>query len=261
MKVSDYIFSFLKSNSIDMVFLVSGGASAHLLDSLKKTNIRYICNYHEQSCAMAAEGYTKISNKPACVLVTNGPGSSNAITGVLGAYQDSIPMIILSGQVPVDFTMRSNNSSIRQLGVQECDIINIVKPITKYAVQLQNVEDIDFHLKMAYQMAMTGRRGPVWIDIPLDIQSSDIPDRLCMDDVSPPINEPMEISYNINEIIELIFSSKKPLIITGNGIHLSGSEHLFNELKEILKIPIISTWTSKDLMNHSDSLFIGNFGI
>jgi acetolactate synthase I/II/III large subunit len=246
-KVSDYIFDFLLSKEVDTVFSVSGGAAAHLLNSIKEKNIKYICNYHEQACAMAAEGYARIAKKPACVLVTNGPGSSNTITGVLGAYQDSIPMIIISGQVPTNQSLNSlKNINLRQLGVQECDIISMVKPITKYAIQVTNPYDIITILEEAYTQATTGRMGPVWIDIPLDIQSSQIE---------------IPESFDWENLINTILQSKKPVIITGNGIHLSNSEDLFYKLKEKLQIPIVSTWTSKDLMNQNDPLFVGNFGL
>jgi len=246
-KLSDYVFDFLTEKGIDTVFSVSGGAAAHLLNSVKEKQLKYICNYHEQACAMAAEGYARIAKKPACVLVTNGPGSSNTITGVLGAYQDSIPMIIISGQVPTKQSLKSTgNTKLRQVGVQECDIISIVKPITKYAIQITNANDIFDILEEAYKQATTGRMGPVWIDIPLDIQSTYVE--------SPKI-------YNIEEIIDVISRSEYPVIVTGNGIHLSNSEDLFYKLKERLQIPVVSTWTSKDLMNQNDPLFVGNFGL
>jgi len=256
-KVSDYIFDFLKSKEIDTIFSVSGGAAAHLLNSVSERNFNYICNYHEQACAMAAEGYARIANKPACVLVTNGPGSTNTITGVVGAYQDSIPMIIISGQVPVNQSLSSlENIRLRQLGVQECDIISMVKNITKYAVQITDPKTVAYHIAMAYNEATTNRMGPVWLDIPLDIQNALIEP----EEITIPKN-PKTINYNVKDIIDIIFHSKRPLIITGNGIHLSKTEHYFETLKNKLKIPIISTWTSKDLMNHDDSLFIGNFGL
>ena len=245
-KVSDYIFDFLKSKGIDTIFSVSGGAAAHLLNSVAERDFKYVCNYHEQACAMAAEGYARMANKPACVLVTNGPGSTNTLTGVVGAYQDSIPMIVISGQVPINQSLGSlKDVKLRQLGVQECDIISMVKPITKYAVQITNPNSVVSCLEEAYNQATTGRKGPVWLDIPLDIQSSQI--------------DPKE--YYIEDVIEAIFNSKKPVIVTGNGIHLSKSEKEFLELKNILQIPVISTWTSKDLLDHNDPLFVGNFGL
>ena len=245
-KVSDYIFDFLKSKGIDTIFSVSGGAAAHLLNSVAEKDFKYICNYHEQACAMAAEGYARMANKPACVLVTNGPGSTNTLTGVVGAYQDSIPMIVISGQVPINQSLGNlKDVKLRQLGVQECDIISMVKSITKYAVQITNPNSVVSCLEEAYNQATTGRKGPVWLDIPLDIQSSEI--------------DPKE--YYIEDVIEAILNSKKPVIVTGNGIHLSKSENQFIELKNTLQIPVVSTWTSKDLLDHNDPLFVGNFGL
>lgn len=244
-KVSDYIFDFLKSKGIDTIFSVSGGAAAHLLNSVKEKNFKYICNYHEQACAMSAEGYARIAKKPACVLVTNGPGSSNTITGVLGAYQDSIPMIVISGQVPVNQSLNSVGVDLRQLGVQECDIISMVKPITKYAVQVTDPNTIEQHLTDAYEAAISGRKGPVWLDIPLDVQNAKI-----------------KINNNsIDDVIKTIYQSKKPVIIIGNGIHLSNTEDLFHQLKNELQIPVIATWTAKDIMDYDDPLFVGNFGL
>lgn len=256
-KVSDYIFDYLLSKGIDTIFSVSGGAAAHLLNSVREKPFTYICNYHEQACAMAAEGYARIANKPACVLVTNGPGSSNTITGVLGAYQDSIPMIVISGQVPTNQSLSSvQDLKLRQLGVQECDIISMVKPITKYAIQVTDPNTLQYHLDTAYMIAMSGRKGPVWLDIPLDIQNSKIQIKQIHAEIKNTI-----IEYNIHEIINAIFKAKSPVIITGNGIHLSQTEKLFTKLKNTLQIPVISTWISKDLMNQQDPLFVGNFGL
>lgn len=257
-KVSDYIFEFLKQKGIDTIFSVSGGAAAHLLNSIKNSSFNYVCNYNEQASAMAAEGYALMSNKPACVLVTNGPGSSNTITGVLGAYQDSVPMIVISGQVPINQSMGSTvDVKLRQLGVQECDIISMVKPITKYAVQITNADMVHYHLTEAYQQATTGRKGPVWLDIPLDIQSSMIE----VVKHTPNEDTVQQHKYDPSEIIRIVKESKNPIIITGNGIHLSQTEDKFSRLKEILQIPVVSTWTSKDLMGFDDNLFVGTFGL
>jgi len=257
MKVSNYIFDYLSKKGLDTIFSVSGGAAAHLLNTVTTTDFTYICNYHEQACAMAAEGYARIANKPAVVLVTNGPGSSNTITGVLGAYQDSIPMIIISGQVPVNQSLNSVDVNLRQLGVQECDIINMVKPITKYATQITKAEDIKYALHTAYNQATSGRQGPVWLDIPLDIQSAEIEDT----DYKFEEFYDEDDNYDLNKIISLLSEAKKPVIVTGNGIHLSQSELIFNELKDKLQIPVVSTWTSKDLMSQNDPLYVGNFGL
>jgi acetolactate synthase-1/2/3 large subunit len=155
-------------------------------------------------------------------------------------------MIIISGQVPVDQSLGSlKDITLRQLGVQECDIISMVKPITKYAIQITNPNNIVSCLEKAYQEATTGRKGPVWLDIPLDVQNAKI--------------DPKE--YFVDDIINIILKSKRPIIVTGNGIHLSNSEKEFLEIKDKLQIPIVSTWTSKDLLNHNDPLFVGNFGL
>lgn len=256
-KLSDYVFEFLKSKNINTAFSVSGGAAAHLLDSAKKYDIKYIANYHEQASAMSAEGYARVKSKPALVLVTNGPGSSNTITGVVGAYQDSIPMFIISGQVPVNQSL-STNPNLRQLGVQELDIIKVVSSTTKYAVQVTDPKSIKYHLEKAYYECITGRKGPVWLDIPLDVQSALIETEE-LSTFSPTIeNHP---TSNYQYIIDLISQSERPLVVTGNGIHLSNTENEFLNLLNKLQIPAISTWTSKDLFNWNDPLFVGNFGL
>jgi len=256
MKVSDYIFKFLKSKGIDTIFSVSGGAAAHLLNSAHDEDFTFVCNYHEQACAMAAEGYAKMAGKPACVLVTNGPGSSNTITGVLGAYQDSVPMIIISGQVPVNQSLSAAPVKLRQLGVQECDIIQMVSSITKYAKQITTAESVEMELEKAYHLSTSGRMGPVWLDIPLDVQSAQMEPSY---DTQLP--ETIYPSYDITDVLRALKAAKKPVIVTGNGIHLSNTEKLFHTVKNLLNIPVISTWTSKDLMSHDDPVFVGNFGL
>ena len=255
-KVSDYIFQFLKEKGIDTIFSVSGGAAAHLLNSARDGDFQFICNYHEQACAMAAEGYAKIANKPACVLVTNGPGSANTITGVLGAYQDSVPMIIISGQVPVNQSLSSTSLSLRQIGVQECDIISMVSSITKYAVQVIDPNSIQEHLNNAYHLSVTGRKGPVWLDIPLDVQSAFIePTNLT------PFPTEIYNQSNLDDVIDILINASKPLIVIGNGIHLSDTEDEFLRIKNLLQIPVVATWGAKDILPQSDSLYIGNFGL
>ena len=255
-KFSDYVFKYLSSKGIDTVFTVSGGAAAHLLDSLGKSNFNYICNNHEQACAMSAEGYARIANKPAVVLVTNGPGSTNTLTGVVGAYQDSIPMIVISGQVPCSQSMTSYpDLSLRQIGVQECNIIDIVSTVTKYSTKITDINSAAFILNAAYNLAISGRKGPVWLDIPIDIQNKYIEESYFDD---PP---PCKNYVYTKTLLQKLEQSKRPLIITGNGIHLSQTEEKFHEFLQKIKIPCVSTWTSKDLFNQEDPLFVGNFGI
>lgn len=255
-KFSDYVFKYLSQKGIDTVFTVSGGAAAHLLDSLGKSNLKYICNNHEQACAMSAEAYARIANKPAIVLVTNGPGSTNTLTGVVGAYQDSLPMIVISGQVPSSQSMTSYPELLlRQIGVQECNIIDIVSSVTKFSVKIDDISSAAFMLNAAYNIAVSGRKGPVWLDIPIDIQNKII-DEPYFDD-PPPFNN----YVYIKSVVDKLINAKRPLIIAGNGIHLSEAENKFKNFLNNFKIPCVSTWTAKDLFHQEEKLFIGNFGI
>ena len=257
MKVSDYIIKYLENKGVDTAFCITGGASAHLLESTRTSNLKVIHNYNEQACAMGADGYARVAKKPAMVLVTNGPGSSNAITGVLGAWQDSIPMIVISGQVPRNQTMRAEPNRIRQLGLQEADIINMVQHCTNYAVQLHNPLQIKYELDYAWHQATTGRMGPVWLDIPIDMQALDI-------DVDSQEGYTATATFTLPidpEIVDAIARAQRPLIIGGNGIHLANAEPDFLELVEHLSIPVVCTWNATDLFNYNYPLYVGNFGL
>ncbi len=259
-KASDYIWDLFSTKGIDTVFSVSGGAAAHLLDSLSKNKkFKVVFCQHEQACAMAAEGYARIANKPAIVLVTNGPGSTNTITGVLSAFQDSIPIIVISGQVPKNQMMQDTN--LRQLGVQECDIISMVKGITKYSKRVKYTENgyLRYDLEKAYHLATSGRMGPVWLEIPLDVQSAQLDEKdlkLYLEEDDPHWN-----NYDIKQIVDLLLTTNKPLIIAGNGIHLSQTEKQFYELLNYFHIPVVTTWNAKDLMDYNHYQFVGSFGI
>lgn len=258
-KASDYIIKFLELNGVDTAFSVSGGAAAHLMDSVVSSNIKTYHNYHEQACAMAADAYARIANKPALVLVTNGPGSSNTITGVLGAWQDSIPMIILSGQVPTHQTLNSQSVKLRQLGLQEADIISMVEPCTKYAVQINKASDIPNILEEAWTISTSGRMGPVWIDVPIDIQA-ELLDESLLCQLDKLVSE-KDFNQDINCIVDLIARASKPLFIAGNGIHLSQCEEDFLELVKTASIPVVATWNATDLFNYENDLYVGNFGL
>ena len=263
MKVSDYVFDFLSKKGIDTVFTVSGGGCMHLIDSLGKNEyIKYICNHHEQACAMAAEGYARTSEKPGCILVTTGPGGTNALTGVLCAYQDSIPIIIISGQVPTE--QLSNGTGCRQIGQQEFNIVDTVKTMTKYSVIITDKNEIGYELEKAYHLAINGRPGPVWIDIPLDIQASEInPSELSNFHVKnySSYSIPNNIK-KLEKLKELIGKSKKPIIVVGGGVRSSLTTKNFNKFISDLEIPVMTgPHSSVDVVNTDYKYYAGRFGL
>lgn len=264
MKVSDLVFNFIAEKGIDTVFTVSGGGCMHLTDSLgKNKNIKYICNHHEQACSMSAEGYFRTSGKPGCILVTTGPGGTNTLTGVLCSFQDSVPMIIISGQVPTN--QLSKNTGCRQVGQQEFNIVDTVKTMTKYSVLINDSKNILYELEKAYHLATTGRPGPVWIDIPLDIQSAEVnPDKLH----HYYINNTKSLLYTIrnkyykHKLEKLISKSKKPVIVIGGGIKSSDTKEQLKELLDRLNIPVMSgPHSAVDIINTDYKYYAGRFGL
>ena len=254
-KVSDYILKFLQKKNISNIFTVSGGGCIHLIDSLGKSNIEYVCCHHEQSATMAAEGYTKMNNSPCCVILTTGPGGINALTGVMGAFTDSTPMFIISGQVSLSQTIGS--TGCRQVGEQEFPIIPTVKHMTKYSSMITDKNSIHWELENAYNIMMSGRRGPVWLDIPLDIQGALIEDI----DKNTTVVEDFP-NLNLNKLINALKLSKKPLIVAGNGIRLSGGVDRFREFLNKYNIPAITTCHSAvDIINDNYKHYCGRFGI
>lgn len=263
MKLSDYLVKYLEDIT-DSVFLLSGGGIMHLVDSLGKSNLNVYCCHHEQAAATATEGYSRIKNKEkigVCV-VTTGPGGTNAITGAAGAWLDSIPMLVISGQVKRDNIMPRQDGKplLRQLGFQEINIIDIVKPITKYAVSVENENEILYNLEKAVYLANHGRAGPVWLDIPLDVQSAEInPEKL--ESFTPP---PPEDSKDIPmaKIVELLKKAKRPLLMAGNGIRLAGGEEILWKVLEKLKINAVTPiFTADDLVTYDYPYYLGRQGM
>lgn len=261
MKLSDYIADFLVSHDIDSVFTVVGGGAMHLNDSLgHKDGLHCTYHHHEQAAAIAAEGYAKLKCKPAVVCVTSGPGATNAITGVAGAWVDSIPMIVISGQTKSTLTIESSGLPLRCLGNQEIDIVPVVKPITKNAVMLHHPEEIRYELEKALYLAVNGRPGPVWIDIPLDIQGSKIdPETLKGYTPTESVNYAPN-SEDINFIIEKLKTANRPVIYAGNGIRIADAYPEFARLVETLQIPVVTAWNSIDLMATGDPCYVGRGG-
>ena len=259
-KVSDYIFDYLvKNTGVDTVFMLPGGGCMHLVDSLGKTpGLRYVCNLHEQASAIAAESYAQDRNALGVALVTAGPGSTNAITGVAGAWIDSTPLLVLSGQAKVEDMM--NGKGIRQMGIQEVDTESLVRPITKYAKCVKDAKNVPYELEKAVWTALHGRRGPVWLDLPLDVQGATIDP-----DVLPHFQPESEPEYDYlkaaREILNFLRHAEKPCIYAGNGIRAAGAVSEFSELIEKLQIPVMTSWKAADFLPEDHPLFVGRPGI
>lgn len=265
-KVSEYIADFFYKKGVDTCFCVTGGGAMHLNDSFgHNPNYRIIYNHHEQASAMAAEGYTRITNRPALVCVTSGPGSTNAMTGVLGAWLDSIPMIIISGQMKLETTLQTVPFKLRQLGFQEFNIVESAAPMTKYAVMITDVRYVRYHLERAFTEATQGRKGPVWLDIPLDVQAASIdPDAQLSLGLS--VNQSKDIYSRavkqsvINNVMERLNQAKRPVMMVGSGIHLDEGRSLLKESIEKLKIPVVTEWNSEDLVSSDNPYYCGRPG-
>lgn len=263
-RLADYIADFLANNGITDVFTITGGGAMHMNDALghhPKLHCTY--NHHEQACAIAAEGYARYSGKIAAVCVTSGPGGTNAITGVMGGWLDSVPMFVLSGQVKFSTTIRSTNVPLRQLGDQEFNIVDTVKTMTKYAVMTENANDIAYILEKALFLAKNGRPGPVWIDVPLNIQGATIEtDTLRHYDYSENSGElpPVFTPNKAEAIIEKLNNAKRPVIFAGEGIRGSGSYDEFLKLVDKLGIPIVTAWNAHDVLPDENKCFAGRPG-
>ena len=264
-KVSDYIIKRLEEIGTNHMFMLPGGGAMHLNDSLGKSEkIQYVVCLHEQACAIAAEAYARVTNKPGLLMVTTGPGGTNAITGVAAAYVESTPMIVISGQVKMADQIR--NQGIRQQGMQELDIVSIVTPITKYAVMVTDPKSIRYHLDRALHEAATGRKGPVWLDIPLDVQATLI-DEDSLSGWNPEETSNAEIKaqdekleQQVLQVIECLNEAERPVLLAGNGIRLSEGIEVFEQLVQELAIPVLTTWNGIDLIDDTHPLFFGRPG-
>jgi len=257
-RVADYIAGFLADKGINHVFSVVGGGAMYLNNAfVKESRIKKVYNHHEQACAIAAESYSRINNKMAAVCVTSGPGGTNALTGVLCAWQDSLPVFFVSGQVRYDITVESTGLDLRQFGEQEYYIVRSVSPMTKYAVMISDANTIRYHLEKAFYLATNGRRGPVWIDVPLNIQGQivETDDLIGYSPESLANNE-----TNIEEIVSFIEKAKKPVIIAGSGIRTSGSLVQFSKLAKRLNIPVICPTSTVDYFTYDEEFYYGMFG-
>jgi acetolactate synthase I/II/III large subunit len=263
-KVSDYIAQSLAAHGIRDVFLVTGGGAMHLNDAIAKCpDLTHICCHHEQACAIAAESYYRLTNRLAAVNVTTGPGGTNAITGVFGAWTDSLGMIIISGQVKWETLVRSTDLPLRQLGDQEIDIIRMVESITKYAVMVTDPMSIRYHLEKALYLAQSGRPGPVWLDIPMNVQGAQI-DETTLVGYDPSENMLRSTTKDLTpicaQILDRLKQSERPVILAGPGIRLGKATKEFLDLVDQLGIPVVTSFNAHDLIWYEHPAFIGRQG-
>jgi acetolactate synthase-1/2/3 large subunit len=268
MKLSDYVVRFIAEQGVKHVFLVVGGGAMHLNQSLgAETALEPVCNSHEQASAICAEAYAKVTSHLGVCMVTTGPGGTNAVTGVAGAWLDSTPTLFVSGQVKRPDRMFDKDErplGMRQLGVQEVDIVSIVKPITKYAVTVLDPKQIRYHMEKAVYLALNGRPGPVWVDIPLDVQASPIDDPASLRGFDPAELEEhpgnAQLQQEVSLLIERLNQAERPLLFAGNGIRLARATAEFEQLRTLLQIPSVATWCAADMVPSDEPTFVGRPG-
>ena len=267
-KIAHLIADFLVEKGVKHVFTVTGGGAMHLNDALgHKEGLTSIYNHHEQGSAIAAEGYARLTGKIAVCCVTSGPGGTNAITGVMGGYLDSIPMFVLSGQVKRETTLWSTDVPLRQLGDQEFPIIGSVQNMTKYAVMVTEPNDILYHLEKAWFLANNGRKGPVWLDIPLDVQAAKV-DRDTLRRFEGSEEEkalqgkenPAYSEDQTKAILDKLYNAKRPVILAGTGINVAGAKNEFLKAVKKLQIPVVTAWNAHDLMADDNPYYCGRPG-
>lgn len=263
-RVADYIAQTLAQHGVRHIFMVTGGGAMHLNDAFGRTReLEVVCCHHEQTCAMAAESYYRTTNRLAAVNVTTGPGGTNTITGVYGAYVDSMAMIVISGQVKWETLVRSTPLPLRQLGDQEVDIVKMVAGVTKYAVVVQDPQSIRYHLERALHLALHGRPGPVWLDVPINVQGTKI-DPETLKGYNPfedaPAWETPDLNAAVDDIVTRLKAAERPVIYAGTGVRLSGHYATFLQLAEKLGVPVVGAWNSNDLLPNDHPAYAGRPG-
>lgn len=270
MRLADYIMQFLADRGVRHVFLVTGGGAMHLNDAIgREKRWSWVCNHHEQACAIAAESYARLSNEIALLNVTTGPGGINALNGVYGAFVDSIPMFVVSGQVKRATIAGNTGLPLRQLGDQEVDIVSMARPVTKYAVCVQDPTTIRYHLEKAWHLARGGRPGPVWLDIPIDVQAAKI-DPAALPGYLPEQDAnnghlPAEAGWRtgtalateVAHFLERLASAERPVILAGTGVRLAGARDALLKVAEKLGIPVATGWNAHDLVPNDHPAYAG----
>ena len=263
MRVADYIAEYLERHGVRTVFLLAGGGMMHLMDSIgRRKRLGYVCNHHEHASALAAEGYARKTGQLGVCYATSGPGATNTVTGVVECWQDSVPVLFVSGQSKLSQTIQGSKLfGLRQFGTFEVDIISIVKPITKYAVFLDDPAKIRYHLEKACSLATSGRPGPVFIDVPVDIQGAMIDPEILVGYQEPAVAPALPDDAAIDEVIDRLAAAKRPLVLAGHGIRASGAAEKFTALLETLNIPAATTQLAADLLAYDNRLYVGHPGM
>lgn len=257
-KLSDYVFKYLTAVGINTVFTLTGGGIMHLVDSLGRSGMEYVCCHHEQAAAIAAQAYDMYREQLSVCLVTTGPGGTNALTGTAAAYVDSTPVIYMSGQVKRDDF--ASLRGVRQFGAQENDIIAMAKPVTKYAVLVTKPEDIAYELEKCVYLSTHGRKGPVWIDIPLDVQSAEI-DEGRLKHYEPEKEKKIDLSQAAMQTVKMLAEAERPALLVGQGMKSSGAEELTHQFVDLTGIPVLATWRALDFMGSEEEGFFGSPGL
>jgi acetolactate synthase-1/2/3 large subunit len=259
MLLSDYVIQFLATKGIRDVFLVSGGGIMYLLDSLARNpEVHYYCNYHEQACTAAAEGYARVTNGVGGCIVTTGPGGANAISALPAAWVDSIPLIVICGQVKRDLIAEYNK--VRQIGPQEGNIIAMATPITKYVKSVRDPLTIRYELEYAYHQAVSGRPGPVLLELPLDVQGAEIDPAMLTAYTLPSVKRSEDLGGNVTSVLDELRRARRPILVCGNGIHRARAQELLRTVLEKLHVPVVLPLTGKDILEEDHPMYMGILG-
>jgi acetolactate synthase I/II/III large subunit len=263
MRVADYIFEFIANQGVGHVFFLPGGGAMHLNNALlrqsRQSRLSAVSMLHEQGAAIAAEGYARTSGKFGACLVTSGPGATNAITGLAGAWFESTPVMFISGQVKrADL---KGNSGLRQLGTQELDIVSVVQPLSKYAICLLDPLRVRYELEKALHLMFGGRKGPVWIDVPLDVQATEIDPEQLQGYTPDAMEQPLVPDIQaLQQLAQRLVEAQRPVLLVGNGVHGAAAEAGLRKLIEQLGIPTLTTWIGADLLEYEHPLYFGRCG-
>lgn len=259
MRVADYLMRAVAQAGVGHVFLLPGGGAMHLNDALARSSLAWVPCHHEQACGIAAEAYGRIRENLGVAMVTTGPGATNILTPVAGAWIESSPLLVISGQVKRPDRLRDR--PLRQGGVQEVDIVKMAGPVTKYAVTVEDPLQVRYHMEKALHLARSGRQGPVWLDIPLDVQAALIDPDALEGFTPPPPSASGRLEGFVGQVAELLRQARRPLLLAGHGVRLSGCAGRFPGLSERLGLPVAATWNAMDLLPFDHPLAVGRPGV